>query len=167
MTQSPEKAETIGKVSNEIVEMLDVASLSQREFDCIHALLISNTAKEAWRKGPYKSYAYFKQKEKQLRPLLNQIYSKLRAQAVGQLVLAAPKASDALVDMLDKLEGTTKTERRKTAETILDRSLGRPIAKVAVKSESNSRIEITFPEWLPTSSKNAVVEGKTIKAGKV
>lgn len=159
-TKSSKKAATTSKVTNEIMESINNAELSQKEFDCIHAMLSSTSLTKAWKRSPYKSYEYFRKKQRQLEPLLNTIYAKLREQAIGNIVLAAPKASDALVDMLDKLEGTTETERRKTAETILDRSLGKPLATVAVNKQTNSRIEITFPEWLPEKT---IREGKTVK----
>jgi len=98
-------------------------------------------------------------KAKKLRPVLDKIYPILKREAIKGLTVLVPKATAALGELLDDLKDSKTDTKRKTAEAILDRVIGKPIARVAVREQSDKAVTIEFKNWAPPVV--PVEEGKT------
>ena len=90
-----------------------------------------------------------KVKAKKLKPVLDKIYPILQREAIKGLTALVPKATAALGKLLDDLEDSKTDTKRKTAEAILDRVIGKPIARVAVKKQTDEAVTIEFKDWAP------------------
>lgn len=133
-------------LTDEVIALAD--GLSHADLRFLVAVTTSDTIKDAAKEVGL-DYKYAVKKHRKLRPVLNEIYPILQREAIKGLTVLVPKATRALGELLDDL-GDSKTDtKRKTAEAILDRVVGKPVARVAVKEQSDQEVKIEFKNWTP------------------
>ena len=124
------------------------AGVSAKDMKFLVALVTLDNVVEAAREvGIHPQTA--KVKAKKLKPVLDKIYPILQREAIKGLTALVPKATAALGKLLDDLEDSKTDTKRKTAEAILDRVIGKPIARVAVQEQTEKAVTIEFKNWAP------------------
>ena len=135
-------------VVDEIIGDLTEAKLSTEETDFVMALLTTKNITEAGKVVGF-TQQRAKRTKKRLKPLLQKIYPKLQRRSLTILSIAAPEAAQALYTLLKDLKDSKTDTKRKTAEAILDRVTGKPVARVAVKQQAEKEVKIEFKNWQP------------------
>lgn len=135
-------------VVDEIIGDLTEAKLSPDEIDFVMALLTTKNITEAGKVVGF-TQQRAKRTKKRLQPLLQKIYPKLQRRSLTILSIAAPEAAQALYTLLKDLKDSKTDTKRKTAEAILDRVTGKPVARVAVKQQTDKEVKVQFKGWQP------------------
>lgn len=143
-------------VPPDLLSELESLDLKPREFKLILSMVTATTNQELCDMSGY-SMRTVMTKKKELAPLIERVAAVCRRQALAKAAMLAPKAMNALDELLDAHKGSTSDTKRKTAESILDRAVGRPPAKVSVERKSTQQVQIVFPNWSPQA-----IEGETI-----
>lgn len=150
----------VDDIPQEIVSELESLDISPREFNLILAFLSAHSLQEIADISGY-SYRSVKRKKKELAPIIEPLAAACRRKALAKAALLAPKAMNALDELLDSHKDSKSDTKRKVAESVLDRAVGRPPAKVSVEKKSTQRVQIVFPDWTPQA-----IEGETIGSEK-
>ncbi len=114
-------------------------TLSDKEKLVLMAMLVGKTDSEALRLSPVKRTQFYQYKER-LQPLKEQLISQLLGKATEILQGNVLKASETLTGLLD--DENPKT-RQLAAESILDRTVGRP-SMVQPQQTSNQIMNFTL-----------------------
>lgn len=144
--RQPYQLATSDDLADEISVLADGVSPPDMRF--IIALLTNDTIKAAAEELGL-NYKAAERRQKRLRPVLDKIYPILKREAIKGLTVLVPKATQALGKLLDDLKDSKTDTKRKTAEAILDRVIGKPIARVAVREQSDKAVTIEFKNWAP------------------